>query len=55
MPRCGNLDAKWPKIDPGTGGLSGTPAASGIGEYQINVRVRVDGKEHVQSFPLEVN
>jgi len=55
MPRCGNFDAKWLKIDPGTGVLSGTPAASGIGEYQINVRVRVNGKEHVQSFPLEVN
>ncbi|HEU0142005.1 MAG TPA: putative Ig domain-containing protein [Bryobacteraceae bacterium] len=55
MPRCGNFDAKWLKIDPDTGVLSGTPAAADTGEYQINVRVRVNGKEHVQSFPLKVN
>ena len=54
MPRCGNFDPKWLRIDPSTGVLSGTPQASDAGEYQVNIRVEIQGRVHVQSFPLTV-
>jgi hypothetical protein len=52
MPRCGNFDAKWLQIDPETGVLTGTPAEPG--EHQVNIRVELRGRVHVQSFPLKV-
>ncbi len=54
MPRCGNFDAKWLRLDPKTGALNGTPSETDIGEYQINLRVEIKGRTHVQSFPLKV-
>ena len=54
MPRCGNFDPKWLRIDPSTGVLSGTPQASDAGEYQVNIRVEIQGRVHVQSFPATV-
>ena len=54
MPRCGNFNPKWLRIDPETGVLSGTPRPGDEGEYQVNIRVRIDGRVHVQSYPLKV-
>ncbi len=54
MPRCGNFDATWLHIDSKTGVLSGTPGEADVREYQINLRVEIKGKVHVQSFPLTV-
>jgi len=54
MPRCGNFEAKWLHLDPKTGALTGTPGPTDIGEYQVNVRVEIRGRVHVQSFPLKV-
>jgi hypothetical protein len=54
MPRCGNFDVKWLHLDPETGVLSGTPALADAGEYQVNLRVEIAGRVHVQSFPLRV-
>ncbi|MFB3829620.1 MAG: transglutaminase domain-containing protein [Bryobacteraceae bacterium] len=52
MPRCGNFDPRWLSIDPETGVLSGTPPEAG--EHQVNIRVEINGRTHVQSFPLVV-
>jgi hypothetical protein len=54
MPRCGNFEAKWLHLDPKTGVLSGTPGADAAGEYQVNLRVEIGGRAHIQSFPLIV-
>lgn len=54
MSRCGNFDPKWLRIDPRTGVVSGTPGAADVGEYQVNIRVGIRGKTHVQSYPLKV-
>jgi hypothetical protein len=54
MPKCGNFDAKWLEIDSKTGVLTGIPTKNDVGEYQINVKVEIRGKVHVQSFPLRV-
>lgn len=54
LPRCGTFDPKWLRIDPATGVLSGTPQSADAGEYQVNVRVEIQGRVHVQSFPLIV-
>ncbi len=54
FPRCGGRDPKWLRIDPKTGVLTGVPGEGDAGEYQINVRVEIGGKAHVQSFPLRV-
>lgn len=54
MSRCGNFEPKWLHLDPKTGVLTGTPTATDIGEYQVNLRVEINGRVHVQSFPLKV-
>jgi hypothetical protein len=54
MARCGNFPPQWLRIDEKTGVLSGTPGPSDAGEYQVNVRVEIHGRVHVQSFPLTV-
>jgi putative Ig domain-containing protein len=55
IPRCGHVDPTWLKIDPQTGVLSGTPEEKDAGEYQINVKVEIDGRgTYLQSFPLQV-
>jgi hypothetical protein len=54
MPRCGNFDAKWLAIDPETGVVSGTPGLKDVGEYQVNIRVEITGRVHVQSYGLLV-
>jgi Putative Ig domain/Transglutaminase-like superfamily len=54
MSRCGNFDPKWLHIDPKTGVVSGTPGEADSGEYEVNVRVVIQGKAHVQSYPLRV-
>lgn len=54
MPRCGNFEAKWLHLDPKTGVLSGTPTPADAGEYLVNLRVEINGRVHVQSFPLTV-
>lgn len=53
-PRCGGREAGWLRIDPKTGVVSGTPGEADVGEYQVNVRVEILGRAHVQSFPLRV-
>ena len=40
LPRCGNFDPKWLRIDPRTGVVSGTPGRGSAGEYLINVSVQ---------------
>jgi hypothetical protein len=54
MSRCGNFDPKWLHIDRKTGIVSGTPTDADTGEYQVNIRVVIRGRAHVQSFPLRV-
>jgi Putative Ig domain len=55
IPRCGHVDPTWLKIDSHTGLLSGTPKEKDAGEYQINVKVEIDGLgTYLQSFPLQV-
>lgn len=55
LPRCGNFDPKWLRIDPLTGVLSGTPGAEEAGEYQVNIRVDIPSAgSYVQTFPLRV-
>ena len=55
MPRCGNFDPKWLRIDPATGVVTGTPGPGDAGEYQINVKVEIPGAgTYLQSFPLTV-
>ena len=55
LPRCGNVDPAWLKLDPKTGVLSGVPRAVHVGEYQINIRVEIPGAGvDLQSFPLRV-
>jgi hypothetical protein len=55
MPRCGNFDPKWLRIDPRTGVVSGVPGRGDAGEYLINVKVEISGAgTYIQSYPLIV-
>jgi hypothetical protein len=55
LPRCGIPQPEWLQLDPETGVLSGTPAREHIGEYQINLKVEIQGAGlEVFSFPLIV-
>ena len=55
MPRCGNFDPKWLRIEPKTGILTGTPGPADAGEYQVNIKVEIPGAGvYVQSFPLRI-
>jgi len=55
LPRCGNFDPKWLRIDPRTGVVSGTAGRGDAGEYLINVKVEIPGAgTYIQSYPLIV-
>jgi hypothetical protein len=55
LSRCGNPGPGWLQLDPETGVLSGTPGRQDIGEYQINLKVEIDGVgAEIFSFPLTV-
>jgi hypothetical protein len=53
--RCGNKDPSWLHVDPETGVLTGVPGEEDVGEYQINLKVEIEGTgADILSFPLRV-
>ncbi len=55
LSRCGNPVPRWLSIEAQSGVLSGTPGPGDAGDYQINVKVEIEGAgAFVQSFPLRV-